>query len=423
MIPKAVFRNILFTLALTTGAILLFACAPQSPWTQDEIKTLHSLSLAGLPPLAPDKSNRVGDEPRAAALGHKLFFDARFSANGQVSCAACHIPTLNFQDTRAHGRGIADTRRRTSSIVGTAYQAWFFWDGRKDSQWSQALAPLEHPDEHGGDRAMYAHLIDEHYRAEYEALFGALPDLKNAPAHASPAGNETARAAWARMSATDQRNVSRVYANIGKALAAYERKIMPGETRFDQYVAALERGDFKMANEIFSGDERAGLKLFVGKANCAQCHNTPLFSDGEFHNTGVPQEPESERDLGRVEGAAQNFEDEFKCWSEYSDDAERDCPALRYMNARVGAATGAFKTPLLRKTAWTPPFMHNARYTNLRDIIDHYNRAPAATLGVTELRPLHLTPVEMQQLESFLLTLTAPVNAPAEFLANPFVTP
>ncbi len=401
------------------GALFFYFSTRPSFWSPEEIKTLRSLSLSSLPPLAPDKSNRVADDPRAVALGYKLFFDKRFSQDGTVSCASCHMPELNFQDARAHGRGIAETRRRTQSIVGSAYFEWFFWDGRRDSLWSQALTPLEHANEHGGDRAQYAHLLAQNYRAEYEALFGALPALEKIPAHASPVGDANARDAWNEQTNVAQQNISRVYANMGKAIAAYERKILPGASRFDKYVDAVTRDDDKSANEIFSADEIAGLKLFIGKANCIKCHNTPLFSDDGFHNTGVPQHAETEHDLGRAEGAVGNFEDEFKCWSEYSDDAKRDCPQLRYMQARAGEITGAFKTPSLRKTQFVAPFMHNAWYTNLREVLEHYNRAPAAMIGQTELNPLYLNEIELKQLEAFLLTLPAPLHTDPALLASP----
>ncbi len=409
-----------FLIPLLLGILTFLFVPPQAAaWNDTDLKTLYALSLLNLPPLAPDASNRVADDPRAVALGQSFFFDARLSANGQVSCAACHLPALNFQDARARGRGIADTRRRTQSILGTAYQHWFFWDGRRDSQWSQALTPLEHLNEHGGDRAQYAHLLAENYRAAYEALFGALPNLENIPAHAAPNGADTARAAWTRLDATQQQALSRVYANLGKALAAYERKILPGRARFDAYVDALKQNDTARANALLTSDERAGLKLFIGKANCVRCHNTPLFSDDEFHNTGVPQ-TETEQDLGRAEGTVGNFEDEFKCWSEYSDDDERACPALRYMHARAGNIVGAFKTPSLRKTQFIAPFMHNAAYDSLPAVLEHYNRAPAAMIGQTELKPLNLSAAELKQLEAFLQTLTAPVNAPPELLQDPF---
>src|SRR5690606_15553813 len=107
-----------------------------------------SLSIKSLPPLPPDPSNRYGDDPRAAALGHQLFFDTRLSANGKVSCATCHDPGRDFQDGLPLAVGVGTNTRRTMPIAGTAYSPWMFWDGRKDSQWSQALGPLESPVEH-----------------------------------------------------------------------------------------------------------------------------------------------------------------------------------------------------------------------------------------------------------------------------------
>src|SRR5829696_9969344 len=144
-------------------------------WSSEERETLRSLSLASLGPLAADPSNRFGDDPRAAALGERLFSDTRLSGNGTVSCATCHLPQKDFQDGTPLGHGVGTTGRRTMPIAGTAYSPWMFWDGRKDSHWAQALGPLESPVEHGGNRTRYAHLIAEFYAAEYTALFGPLP--------------------------------------------------------------------------------------------------------------------------------------------------------------------------------------------------------------------------------------------------------
>ena len=144
-------------------------------WSAAEITTLESLWLGSLPPLAPDPSNAVGDDPRAAELGQHIFFDTRFSANGGIACATCHIPAIDFIDSLSRAEGLDTTRRHTPSISGAAYNPWFFWDGRSDSQWAQALGPLEAAAEHGGSRTQYAHLIhdDADYRAAYEAIFGS----------------------------------------------------------------------------------------------------------------------------------------------------------------------------------------------------------------------------------------------------------
>jgi cytochrome c peroxidase len=180
-------------IAVATATYLLW---PRPQWTAEEISTLRGLWIGSLNALPPDPSNKVADDQRAVALGQKLFFDTRRSSNGKVACASCHLPARGFQDSRPLGQGIGTTTRRTMPIAGTAYSPWLFWDGRKDSQWAQALGPLESAVEHGGSRTQYAHVIDQHYRAEYEALFGALPDLSDTaryPASAGPVADPTAR--------------------------------------------------------------------------------------------------------------------------------------------------------------------------------------------------------------------------------------
>ena len=109
------------------------------------------LSLGALEALPPDPSNRWAEDERAADLGHRLFFDARLSANGRVSCATCHDPDRDFQDGVPLAKGVGTTERRTMPVAATAYSPFLFWDGRKDSQWAQALGPLESPVEHGGN--------------------------------------------------------------------------------------------------------------------------------------------------------------------------------------------------------------------------------------------------------------------------------
>src|SRR5262245_38056150 len=209
---------------------------PRPPWSDEELAQLRALWLDSLPALPPDPSNRYGDDLEAAVLGQSLFFDTRFSSNGQVACATCHKPELGFQDGKPLAQGVGVTNRRTMSIIGTAYSPWLFWDGRKDSLWAQALGPMESPVEHGGNRTQYAHLIGRYYGPEYEALFGPLPELNHLPPHAGPVADPEVKATWETMTLADREVVSRIYANMGKAIAAYERKLIPGPTRFDAYV-------------------------------------------------------------------------------------------------------------------------------------------------------------------------------------------
>ena len=159
-------------------------------------------------------------------LGRALFFDTRFSANGEVACATCHLPDRQFQDDRALAQGVGRTDRRTMPIAGMAHSPFLFWDGRKDSLWAQALGPLESAVEHGGDRTQYAHVVADHYPTEYEAVFGPLPDLD--ASRRTPARSQTRRRPQpGMMTAADREAVNTVFANIGKAIAAYERTIVP----------------------------------------------------------------------------------------------------------------------------------------------------------------------------------------------------
>ena len=414
-------RNTL--LATILIAVLLFvACAAYGAtsgkrWSADEIEELRGLWIGSLEPLPADPTNRWADDSAAAVLGHELFFDAKLSSNGRVSCATCHAPDRDFQDGTRLGHGVGTTDRRTMPITGTAHSPWMFWDGRKDSQWAQALGPLESPVEHGGSRTQYAHVIAEHHRAQYEEVFGALPELEGLPLHAGPVQDSAAREAWEGMAAQRKEQVTRVFVNIGKAIAAYERRIQPGATRFDAYVEAMVK-DGRAPVGILSSEEGAGLAIFVGKGQCVNCHNGPRFTDDHFHNTGVAAAPGLRADAGRAAGAKQVLADEFNCRSRYSD-APDQCAELEFLVADGHELTRAFKTPSLRNVAERAPFMHAGQIETLRDVISHYDRAPEAPAGHSELQRLKLSAKERAQLEAFLRSLSAPPSAPAAFVAPP----
>lgn len=408
-------------LALIGFALLAAACSSfgQTKWNEDELAALRSLWMDSLPPLPADPSNQYADDPEAAAFGHKLFFDTRFSSNGEVACATCHLPDQLFQDGTPLAHGVGTTNRRTMTVIGTAYSPWLFWDGRKDSQWSQALGPLENPVEHGGNRTMYAHLISEYYAEEYTALFGPLPDLSNLPRSAGPVADAQAAENWEQMSPSDREAVNRIYVNIGKAIAAYERLLNPGASRFDQYVSAVLKDDYKTAETILAADEIAGLKLFIGKANCINCHNGPLFTNNAFHNTGVPAAAGLPEDLGRATGAQQVLADEFNCLSPYSDAAPSQCTELNFLVADGHELERQFKPPSLRNIYDRGPYMHAGQFSTLEEVLQHYNTAPEAPSGHSELELLHLSDTQIRQIIAFLQTLDSPINADAAWLSAP----
>jgi cytochrome c peroxidase len=410
----------------TVGALLLLVGGaavigtalwpPQPAWSPQEVATLRSLSLASLGPVPADPSNAVADDPRAAAFGQALFFDTRFSSNGQVSCATCHKPELGFTDGLPLAQGVGTTSRTSMPLAGTQYSEFLFWDGRKDSQWAQALGPLESAVEHGGSRGQYAHVVASQYRSSYEALFGALPDLSHVPEQAGPVDDATARAAWEALAPDEREAVTRVYVNMGKAIAAYERRLVPGPSRFDAYVQQVAAG--RPSTEL-TADEQAGLKLFIGKANCTTCHAGPLFTNNEFHNTGVPERAGLSMDDGRASGAHKVTDDEFNCLSRWSDAKPEDCSALRFLKVGTHEQERQFKVPSLRNVAERGAYMHAGQFTTLGQVLNHYNTAPEAPAGHSELKPLQLSDTELRQVEAFLRTLSAPLATSPALLAPP----
>ena len=387
------------TLIVAVVAWQQYRSGSPDSWSDAEVAIMRALWIGSLQSLPADPSNAVADNPRAAEFGHHLFFDPRLSGTGAISCATCHQPERRFSDGLPQGQAIGKSRRNTPSIVGAAYSPWLYWDGRRDSLWSQALSPLEDPAEHGGDRAQYARFIatEPVYRDLYRSLFGDIPDLPNSDA------------------------VDSVFANIGKVLAAYERLLLPGESRFDRYVAAVLADDDEAQQALFTADEVRGLRLFIGEAACTQCHNGPLFTNHEFHNTGVLSFPGDVPDKGRVVGVREVQSDPFNCMGTFSDDPAKSCAELEF--ARTGPELiGAMRTPSLRNLGQTAPFMHKGQIKTLAEVLEHYNDAPLAMIGHNESKPLRLRKRELRQLEAFLETLAAPLATARKWLVPPDIS-
>ena len=208
-------------------------------WNSKELAILNSLQLAKLPPVPRDPSNAYENNPAAIALGKRLFADVRFSKNKAVSCSHCHDPARQFQDDRPISQGIGAGARRAMPLVGSGYSTWQFWDGRKDSLWAQAIGSLETAMSHGSNRLAVAHLIETHYRKEYESVFGPLPPLAHLGQDATPLGNSIEKASWDSFKPETRDSVSRVFVNMGKALAAYQKTLQFGESPLDRYIAAM----------------------------------------------------------------------------------------------------------------------------------------------------------------------------------------
>ena len=406
------------------GVWLYLALRPPSPWTDAEKVLIRSLWLGSLPPAPADPTNAVSKDPRAAAMGHALFFDTRLSANNQVSCAFCHRPDMRFTDGMDKARALGQSRRNTPSIVGLAYSPWLYWDGRRDSLWSQALSPLEDPQEQGSNRMRIARLVttDAEYAETYASLFGALPDFSDTarfPTDAGPALKPAWDSAWQGMTEPDRELVNRTFANAGKAIAAYEALMLPGPARFDDYAAAVLGESVADADSLLTNDEEKGLRLFIGKARCTECHNGPQFTNFEFHNTGILSYPGDLPDRGRIDGVREVRSNPFNCLGPYSDAEASQC--LELTHARDGVELiGALKTPSLRNLTGTAPYMHKGQIKTLAETIEHYNDAPFAMIGHNEAEnPLRLLPFERRQLEAFLEALAAPVAVEPAWLMPP----
>jgi cytochrome c peroxidase len=389
-------------LALT---VVLGGCG-EPDFSDAEKKTIASLALNTLPLLKPDTTNRFADVPAAAALGSTLFFDLGMSRGGTVSCSTCHKIDRQFQDDLPQAVGVGRTNRRTMALAGVARDPWFFWDGRRDSLWAQALTPLENPLEQAGNRAAYAHYIKARFGERYERIFGPLPDFSGIPLNASPLGTDADKAAWNAMSDTQRDAINRVFANIGKAIAAFERSIEPAQTRFDRFALDLVTGAEPKDDAVFSKEEILGLKLFIGKANCVTCHNGPRFTDNSFHNTGVPPVADLPLDRGRVDAVRQVEADPFNCFGAYRDGDASACGELRFMVKDAPQLVRAYKTPSLRGAATRPPYMHAGQFSSLDEVVAHYAKAAPSVEGTNEIHPLELSDRERAALVAFLKTLS-----------------
>lgn len=413
-----------FLTGLLIAALVAMMAAAQGTWSPREWETIRAMHVRGLADIPKDPSNRVAENPDAAKLGHGLFFDVRLSGNGEISCATCHDPKKGFTDQLVLAEGMGTTKRNTPSVVGSAHNSWFFWDGRADSQWAQALGPLESAAEHGTNRMYVVQIIRQFYQREYEAVFGATDwDRLGLSYPAASMDLEEVQQVWDKLSIPEQFLISTIFANAGKSIAAYERLLDFGKSRFDTYIENLE---LQGSSDSLNSDELVGLRLFIGEANCILCHAGANFSDQAFHNIGMQRNQDLlTGDSGR-EGAAQKLAvNEFNCLGEFSDDRVLCLPLSRLKtdleNETISLKlNGAFKTPSLRNVAQTFPYMHAGQLMRLQDVLKHYNTAPNAEVGTSELKPLNLSETQLRQLEAFLKSLSAASAAPTELLESPF---
>ncbi len=281
-------------------------------------------------------------------LGRQLYFDSRLSADGTVSCATCHAPDKGFSDGRPTSTGIKGQvgGRNAPVTINRLFSQEQFWDGRSPSLEDQALGPVQNPVEMGHTLQGMVATLDKlkGYQEQFRQVFGT--------------------------------NVTE--AGVAKAIAAFERTLLCGNSAFDRY----EDGD----DTALSESEQRGLQLFREKANCLRCHTGFAFTDERYHNIGVGFD-RPKPDLGQ------------------------------YTITKKEAAKGAFKTPTLRNIAASAPYMHDGSAKTLEDVIEFYDKGGIKNPHLSnEIKPLNLTAKEKADLVAFLKSLSCPtlqVAAPA----------
>jgi cytochrome c peroxidase len=390
---------------------------------------LLALSPPELPRARPDPTNAWADDRGAAALGHKLFFDPRFSGplleddhdgtpntlglqgeTGRVSCESCHVATSGFLDTRSARRqislGSGWTRRRSPSLLDFGQTSVLMWDGRRDTAYNQIFGVIESPLEFNSSRLFVAQQMARFYADEYEAVFGPLPPLDAyEPLGAADAGcaelPEDQVHDRCPKPGHDDDAVIRVVVNMGKAIGAYERLISCGPSRFDAWMG----GDAA----ALTPEEQAGAYVFV-KAGCDSCHAGPFLSDQAFHNVGAANvvfnfvEPFD--DPGAAAGVPAAHDDRLNARGPFSDGDDGRLDAVAPDDPRL---VGAFRTPALRCVSRRPSFMHAGQMRSLEDVISFFNDG-GDTHGFQGTKdplvvPLGLTDDERAELAAFLRAL------------------
>lgn len=342
----------------------------------------------------PSPTNSHADDATAALLGRRLFFDKRLSIDGTIACASCHSPDHGFSDPRPFSVGVRGQmgNRHAMPITAVAFQAFTLWDGRGDSVWMQPLKAIENDKEMDLTRVELARLLATEYLQDYEAVFGPLPSLATAPTRAKPG-----MPAWDAMPEPLRHDVDRVAANVGKAIEAYERTVLCADTRFDRWAA----GEGSLTRQ-----ELDGARSFV-EHGCTNCHSGPAFSDGRFHDIGIPS-----TDRGRAVGRDLLLADPFNGVGLLSDDLAAGLARLTPVASET-RTEGAFRTASLRGSGQRTFFGHASHEQTLAGFIRSVYRGGRRTATVGQLDPLmdrvNVPGDEVEAVVAFLHTLDCPV--------------
>lgn len=335
------------------------------------------------PAFAPDPSNRVSGLDEAIELGERLFFEPRLSREGRMSCASCHLPERAFQDGRSQGLGRTELDRNTPSLLNVRLNRWFGWDGAGDSLWAQSVRPITDRREMDSSAAQVAALLreDPEYACRYRRLFG---EPRDAPDEA-------------------------MLVAAAKALAAFQETLISGRSDFDEFRDALARGD-RVAAARYPLAAQRGLRLFVGRGACNVCHLGAAFTNGEFHDIGMPFFlRQGGVDPGRHGGIRQLQASPLNLLGRHSDDGTGAVAIKTRHVALEHRNFGEFKVPGLRTVALTAPYMHDGRISTLAQVVRHYSELDLDRLhadGEAILKPLRLSREESEDLVAFLESLS-----------------
>jgi cytochrome c peroxidase len=315
--------------------------------------------------------------PEKIALGEKLFFDGRLSADGTVACSTCHNPARAFTDGRPVSIGIKGRagQRNAPTILNALYNKAQFWDGRAKTLEEQAALPIINPSEMGQPSmdATVAQIsaVPEYARA-FRRVFG--------------------------------RSINGI--DLVRAMASYERTQFSFDSPFDRFVAGNKNA--------ISDSAKRGWELFNTKARCNKCHaltekkrDPTYFMDKDFHNIGIG--------ILRHNVAAEACEAEREINSGNTIDVDHiaiqsDMSVLgRFLVTNKDADIASFKTPSLRNVLITAPYFHDGSMATLWDVLDHYNKGD----GIKDpwldkdMQPLALSESELDDVAEFLATLTS----------------
>lgn len=338
--------------------------------------------LAGSPPLGLPPVPVPADNPQTPekiALGKRLYEEKRFSGDGTVSCATCHDPAKAFSDGLAVAEGIGKQKgsRNSPTVINAAYYTTQFWDGRRATLEEQAKDPFLNPIEHGlGSHEPILATIrsDATYPAEFQTVFGVAPGAITID-------------------------------HVVKAIAAFERTVVAGDSPFDRYLFGGDKG-------AMSAAAIRGLEIYRVKGRCQDCHTIgqteSTFTDNKFHNVGVG--------FKRIEGKFMPVATAFRKAKEAGRNVDesvltsQEASELgRFVVTLKPADIGAFKTPTLRNVAVTAPYMHDGSLKTLEEVIELYDKGGETNpLLDSGIRQLNLTPQEKADLVEFMKALTSP---------------